>query len=367
MQVSEAPHLEGQTGSLHGLPCPARRYRVALELADFPFLSRALRGLDRVRASALRALGRPGQRYLNDRTARVALYASSGIAAAFLLTAALPLWLLGLGPIVCGVPHLLADIRYLVVRPALHRRAGFWLLIAAPLALLLLWPRASLAFLPVLGATVLARGSRFRRVLVLALVCPVIFFAARAGQVADVLVAQLHNVVALGLWWAWHPGRAGARFIPLALFVACVALLLGGAFDAVFQHAVARSGPGVALSELVETLSPARDPAWGRRFVLLFAFAQSVHYAIWLRLVPEEDRPRPGLRSFESSVRALTLDLGSVLPLGCALCVGALVAWACLDLRAARQAYFQLALFHGPLEIAVAGLLFIERSPLKRR
>jgi hypothetical protein len=58
--------------------------------------------------------------------------------------------------------------------------------------------------------------------------------------------------------------------------------------------------------------------------------------------------------------------LGSVLPLGSALCISALIGWACIEPRVARQAYFQLALFHGPLEVAVASLLFIERSPLKR-
>ncbi|HEX3849538.1 MAG TPA: hypothetical protein VHW01_01150 [Polyangiaceae bacterium] len=322
--------------------------------------------LDRARATTLRALGKPGRRYLNDRTARVALYGSFGITSAFGLTAALPLWLMGLGPILFGVPHLLADIRYLVVRPGLHLRRGFWLLVAAPLAMLVLWPHASIAFVPVLGAAVLARGSGLRRLLVLTLVLPLIFCAARTGRGADVLMAHVHNLVALGLWWAWHQGRAGARFIPLALFAACIALLLGGTFDAVFQSAVARSGPGVTLFEMVETLSPVRDLAWGRRFVLVFAFAQSVHYAIWVRLIPEEDRPRPGLRSFDSSFRALIADLGPVLPLGCALCIGALVAWACVEPRAARQAYLQLALFHGPLEIAVVGLLFIERSQLKR-
>src|SRR5207342_1597240 len=50
------------------------------------------------------------------------------------------------------------------------------------------------------------------------------------------------------------------------------------------------------------------------RFTGFFAFAQAVHYGVWLKLLPEEDRARRGVRSFRASYRALTRDLGHVLP-----------------------------------------------------
>jgi molybdate transport system substrate-binding protein len=41
-------------------------------------------------------------------------------------TALIPLWMLALGPILLGVPHLLADLRYCVFRPGWHRQAAIW-------------------------------------------------------------------------------------------------------------------------------------------------------------------------------------------------------------------------------------------------
>ena len=41
---------------------------------------------------------------------------------------------LAVGPLVLGVPHLVADLRYLVVRPGLHRRAAFWPVAVSALA-----------------------------------------------------------------------------------------------------------------------------------------------------------------------------------------------------------------------------------------
>lgn len=321
--------------------------------------------LDAVRSALLRVAGRPGRCFLVDRGARVALYGSLGVACALTLTATAPLWLLALGPILLGVPHLLADVRYLVVRQGLHRRVAFWPLVAAPLALTLAIPHATSAFAGVAGASLLARGSHSRRLVVLVSAIALALLAAAGGRTADVILAHTHNVVALALWWAWSPRRGGVRWIPLALCAVATALLLGGAFDGVVQlHGVAPRS-GFALETMVRALSPIGAGPWGVRAVLFFAFAQSVHYAVWLRLIPEEDRPRPGMRSFASSVQALQRDVGMAAVIACAAAVVGLGAWACIDLHAARGAYPRVALFHGPLEFAVAAILFIERRAYK--
>jgi len=333
--------------------------------------------LDAARSAVLRVVGRPARRLLADRDARVALYGSFGIVSAFAMATLAPLWLLALGPIVLGVPHLLADARYMVVRQGLHRRAGFWALVVLPLVLTFIHPQATTAFVAVLGATMLARGrqgdgtggvwstpgSYLRRSIVLAPALGVTVICVRGGHTGDVVMAHMHNLAALAIWWAWAPRRTGGlRWVPLALFAAGGALLLGGALDGAY---LASRGPGISLHEMVRTLSCVQDPRVGLRLVLFFAFAQSIHYAVWLRLVPEEDRPRPGLRSFQSSLRALVGDLGWLPVIACALGVVGLTGWALLDPHAARLAYLRMALFHGPLELAVVAILFIERRPLK--
>ena len=325
--------------------------------------------LDAVRSALLRALGGPGRLFLGDREARVALYGSFGVLSALTLTALAPAWLLAIGPFVLGIPHLFADTRYLVVRQGLHRRTGFLLLVLLPLVLAFFQPQATTALAAVAGATLVARGSYLRRSLVLAPAIGLAILAAHAGHTADIVLAHMHNLVALVFWWAWAPvkprsrdGRRGRlRWLPVALFVMASLLFLGGAFDASAQI----GGSAPSLREMVPSLSFVADPRLGMRLVLFFAFAQSVHYAVWVRLVPEEDRPRPGIRSFQSTLAALIQDFGRAPLAVCALAAAGLVVWGCLDAHAARIGYLRLALFHGPLELAVAALLVIERRPLK--
>ena len=60
--------------------------------------------------------------WIRDRHVRAGLHGPSVVVVSLLLAVVAPLYLLAVGPLVLGVPHLLADVRYLVVRPRLHRR-----------------------------------------------------------------------------------------------------------------------------------------------------------------------------------------------------------------------------------------------------
>lgn len=100
-------------------------------------------------------------------------------------------------------------------------------------------------------------------------------------------------------------------------------------------------------------------PPLGPRLILLFCFAQSVHYGVWLRLVPEDDRGRPTPRSYRASYRALVEELGAwALGLFAVAALG-LAIWACVDLAEARDGYLRFARFHGSLELIAAGLLIV--------
>src|SRR5580704_2483847 len=90
--------------------------------------------LDRVRRAALQIAARAWRPLVVDRETRVAVVGTASVVAAFAATALAPVWLLLLGPIVLGVPHVVADVRYLVARPGLHRRRALWVLAGAPLA-----------------------------------------------------------------------------------------------------------------------------------------------------------------------------------------------------------------------------------------
>src|SRR5687768_3967179 len=95
-----------------------RLFKVSSALAAIPappfhFLFAAA---DRLRRAALTAVSPLSRALLVDRERRVAFIGTSLIAAAFLAASTFPLWMIALGPLVWGVPHILSDIRYLIAR-----------------------------------------------------------------------------------------------------------------------------------------------------------------------------------------------------------------------------------------------------------
>jgi hypothetical protein len=324
---------------------------------------RILAGLDGVRERTLSLVGPFAPGLLRDRERRVAVYGVAGVVVALALTYAAPLFLLAVGPLVLGVPHLAADVRYLVARPGLHRRFEFWLFVVGPAAAAWLHPRAWVAMLGIVGAVVIAKASPLRRVLVGLAGAALLCAAAELGRSADLALAHLHNLVAILLFCLWSHRRRRLHLLVLGAFGFGLTLIGLGAFDGSAARALLEPGP-LDGQELVLSLSPFEAEALAARVVLAFAFAQSVHYAVWLRLVPEEDRPRPGLRGFASSIRAVVQDLG--VPVTLLFAAGTLVIglWGLVSIAGARDGYLRLAIVHGPLELGAATLLLLERGRL---
>ncbi len=176
--------------------------------------------------------------------------------------------------------------------------------------------------------------------------------ASRVGPVVDLAFAHLHNFAAVAIWLAWRRRIGRLHLIPLALFATCALLLVLGV-----------ATPDVAgyPYDVGDAMAPAGWGAIGARLIALFAFAQAVHYSVWLRLVPEDDRERPTPRPWGASFRALLVDVGPWLVATSVVAAVGLAAYALSDLVAARALYLRAVVFHGYLEIAALGLLFVER------
>ncbi len=296
-----------------------------------------------------------------DRGRRVAWLGLVSVTTSFVFTLAAPLWLLALGPVVLGVPHLVADARYLVVQPGLHRRGPLAWLAALPLVATCFGAPAWVSLLAVLPAVLVARAAAWKKalgVLGAAALCAV----AGAWEFAFVLgFLHLHNLVALGWWWALRPRTRFALVVPAAALAATAFLLLGGAEPLVTAlHAWEAPGTGTSFNEYVDSYAPDLSPTWALRLVLSFAFLQSVHYATWLRLVPEDARGRPAPRPFQATWRALVADFGAPLLLAFVALALFIAAWGAVDLVQARWGYLRLAAFHGYLELAAAALFLVE-------
>ncbi len=318
--------------------------------------------LDRLRWLVLKLLGPLAKPLVRRRELRVMAAGCAVVGFSLAATLISPFWLLALGPVVLGVPHLVADVRYLVLRPGLHRRLVLWLPVGIPLLL-----AGTSRFSMTSGLTacaamaLLATGAWSRKMIALTLIAALMVAAWFVGDVAALVFAHLHNFIAIMLWWCWRP-RSGQRqqaVVPVLFLTASVMLVMGWLepWARGFAWQPAGLGPGYHLS----FLAPGIAEPWALRLVLLFAFAQSVHYGVWLRLIPEDDRPQETPRTFRASARALTADVGTPLMVFVILLSLGIALWAAFDLTAARENYLRMALFHGYLELIAATWLFVER------
>lgn len=321
-----------------------------------------LRPADALRRALLRALGPLSAPLMRRRELRVACAGVGLVLLSLATTLWLPLWVLALTPLLYGVPHLVADVRYLVVRPGLHRRPLLWALVGLPLVGAGLGAGVRAGALALCGALLCARGSRLLRGVGIAAALLLFGAALRFPYPVDLVMAHVHNLVAVLLFWGWRRRASGLHLLPIAAFGVAAVLLVSGGLDGVIiaGRGLLRAPAVLDLDYQRWWLAPEIPEPLGMRLVLLFAFAQSVHYAVWTRLIPEEDRARPTPRTFAASLRALRGDLGRwPVRLAGLLFVG-LIVWGVRDLAAARIGYFRLALFHGPMELAAAALLFLE-------
>jgi hypothetical protein len=321
--------------------------------------------LDVGRSALLRRFGAALRPLIADRGARTTVIFASIVTIALLATITAPIALLALGPIVLGVPHLLADVRYLVVRPGLHRERAVWL-VALPLVAVCLTSDLRVGLLAPVVAALVARGAFVRRALVLVLAVTALVLAHRVGRMADLVFVHAHNFLAVALWWGYRPRRARELGPPLLFVAVSVALLCGVAEPVLRATNGLTSRLPFDLGATIDALATDAPPALGLRLVLLYAFAQSVHYGVWLRLVPEDDRPRRAPRSFRASVRASREDLGGPVLAITAFAALGLALWAVFDLSGARIGYLRAAQFHGHLELAAVAVLFVRgRRPAR--
>lgn len=318
---------------------------------------------DWLRRRWLRLLGGLARPIVRQRELRVALMFSALVTTALTATLLVPLWLLILGPLLWGVPHLVADLRYLVVRTGYHRRPLLWLLAGGPLLWTALGGSLVWGFVgAVLAATVARAGAWPRALAVLGLAAAgaTLYWLGRTG---DVVFAHAHNFIAVGLWLLWRPRAGRLHWIPLALLIAASLFVVS---EPALRLAYASGGLDwyggrMSLDYQVWRLSPDVAPALGARLVLLFCFAQAIHYAVWLQLLPDEDRERATPPTFRASYEDLRRDLGGLgLAVAAALALG-IAAWAVFDLMHASHGYFRMARFHGHLEVIAGTVLLLER------
>lgn len=354
--------------------------RAGADAPLWPPLEAALRPFDAVRrwtwlVSARTAFGRA---CLRDRGLRLTTLALGHMIVAATLTLLAPVWLLLLGPLVLGVPHVASDVRYLLLSPPLPLgRRGLALVLGPLLAMTGLrvvsalggpWlgeVEVLLGAAGMFGGVAIARASLAKKALVGLGVAAITGLALGAPHDALLAMAHLHNVVAFGLWlWLFRGESKPAGLAILVLsYVAIVAFLLSGLFDPLLlDHAIDGHIGAFGLEEMAWTLAPGASFELSLRVVATYAFAQSIHYAVWLRLIPQRLDPRTAPPTFRRSLGRVRADFGRA---GFALLVALSLAipLAALAFPAGdvRELYLLAAISHGWLELAIIAALLTRR------
>src|SRR4051794_4299282 len=210
-------------------------------------MSGGARALDRARGRLFGAVGRwpAAQALARRRGLRLCVGACASVALAFAGVALAPVIMLAVAPVVLGVPHVAADVRYLVLRrTVLPRRAWAPLAVAAVVCTVAAaLADAQLVVAAGLGgvalAAALAHGRASRRALVAGVALALLVAAFCAPRTAALVMAQAHNVIAVGLALFLVRDKMRLPWLPASLFAAGAALIAAGALDAPLIAALA--------------------------------------------------------------------------------------------------------------------------------
>ena len=318
---------------------------------------------------------RAGRRCARDRSTRLLALGIGHVAIALALTGLVPGYLLMFGPIVFGVPHVVADFRYLIVRGPASLRRETIVAIGAPLAAIAGWRTlerfggsadpivdVALGFAAIALAVALApRGSGPRRAWIAGGVVALAIPAFAAPRVALLVLLHGHNLVGIAIWLVWtrRTVRLAHQLAVVAAIAAATAALLAGALDGVWSEPVAEFGPAFA---------PGVAPELAYRVVLVYGFLQAMHYVLWLRLIPSTQSRAPAAATFRKSLVSLRSDFGRIGIAAILTTALAVPALACaFDAAPVRDFYLAAGVFHGWFELAIVGYVLVSSERLGDR
>ena len=293
------------------------------------------------------------------------------------LSVAFPLWVLLIGPMIYGVPHIASSLRYF------HYRAGSvqkwkWTGVGRgcdsirathfPIVVLLWvflyrllftgnafglgqgqlseWKGSTFVELGASTVTFVVAAAIYRRRLRQWQTGAVFLGGFSWVFVHDPIrtlgaLVLIHNFVAFPYWiGAAKPGaERRVAWAALSLTGVLTAVILMGGFDGLhrwFDPSLNLGSAQLATQDIGRLILPgSSDPRTALRACSAFALGQSLHYFVWLKAIPDQYHYHPVPTSFRQSLRLLEKDFGR-----------AWVVFFCLLSGVA------LASFHGYLEIA---------------
>jgi hypothetical protein len=296
----------------------------------------------------------------------------------FFVSQFFPLWVLLVGPIIWGVPHIISSLRYNSLSFPIEKKNLFykvqtlaWLLVFAyrlsidvyeislpleqyPFAFELIAMSVSfvlqICIQKELNMKVLLGFFAFSSLVIATHFYPV--------YVSLILLIG-HNYLPLINWWASCQTKADRQvFIIFSItFITLSLSILFGLIDPLFHYLSPVANIGFLhwdYSDIVTAIGgDINDYKFWYHVVCLYAFSQAVHYFMWLKAIPENYQPSQHPPSFRWSFNRLNSDFGSasifvfliLILLGSAY-------WLFIEFHTARIIYFCIASYHGFMEIS---------------
>ncbi len=333
--------------------------------------------LDRARSGLLRAAlsTRPLGWWLEKRDRRVALLATLHLLVAFPLAVFAPGLLLVAGPLLLGVPHIAGDLRYLVLRrqvPAYWKRALWG--ICATLVLLrvaeetrVLGPLAGAEMLLVglwlVAAALSGAGKTLspRVLLVLGAVLALSCLLLVSPRTSRLVVAHGHNLVGIAIWLVLFRRNRKAVAVPMALLALAVAwCVTGGSAVWTLEHGWLEVA-NVHTLFVADWLAPGAPTAYAVGITSAYALLQSVHYAVWLGYIPQDDMRAEGTLTFRMSLRSLFADFGGWALAGLLVIALVVLAYGWVAPWRTRGLFLSVSSFHAYFEVAMV-VFFASRA-----
>jgi len=292
--------------------------------------------------------------------------------AALALALRLPVATTVLGLVAFGVLHNVLELRYVAGRFDTVLAGPFLGLLAALITgvfVCRLLPVSAGTRAAEIGLSYVLLGAACVRALRRRWIWLAVALAVLAGAAATslafpayhfVVLTHLHNVVPLFFLWDWSRGLGGGRrwafrAVNVGWVLAIPGLLLAGAFDGVLRAAPAALGGfgGVAAFEPARLVGSYAPPAlasteMGVRFLAVFAFMQTMHYVVWVGVLPRF-APDAAAR-FDARVPVLRGGRAWLLGGGLAAVLGLMFA---LDYANGKTLYAAAATYHAYLEFPV--------------
>jgi hypothetical protein len=208
--------------------------------------------------------------------------------------------------------------------------------------------------------------TRWRVALGMPIVAVLAVLSLAEPAVFRLVFLHAHNLIALAFWVLFFRQRRAALALPLAVIGFGVAVLASGITWELTLHHGLSSSLGLHVLQAADWVAPGLRADFAVGLTSAYVFLQSIHYVVWLYLVPQDDQRREASSPFRESVRSLTSDFGAFWLV--AIAAGALlvIGFALGDAVATRNTYLRFAMFHGYLELALFAYLWSRGLPRAR-